>query len=363
MIVFWVVAGVLAAAAAGLVLQRAASAAREDAFDPTRDLYRRQLAEIDELGDRGLIAETERRSAQAEAGRRLLRAAEAPQAEWRAGGDGRRFLLAAIGAASALAVGVYGFTGAIGVPDQPFARRLAAWRSADPASLSAPELAAVLTGITRERPGDVEALRFLAIAQEASQAPAEAVRTLRRAVRAAPDHADLWEMLGEALMSQASGEVTPGARRAFQEALKRDPTLPGARFQLARLQVEGGDKAAGLAAWRRIAAELPASDPRRQAVLASITEAEAPANAQAETGRLAMIQGMVEGLAARLGASPDDPDGWVRLVRAYAVLGENPKRDDALRQARTRYAAKPEILARLEAAAQAEPMRPAEPSP
>jgi cytochrome c-type biogenesis protein CcmH len=63
------------------------------------------------------------------------------------------------------------------------------------------------------------------------------------------------------------------------------------------------------------------------------------------------IRGMVDGLAARLKAQPDDPDGWVRLVRAYAVLGETAARDDALAQARARYANQPGELAALAAAA------------
>jgi cytochrome c-type biogenesis protein CcmH len=66
---------------------------------------------------------------------------------------------------------------------------------------------------------------------------------------------------------------------------------------------------------------------------------------------------MVQGLAQRLAANPDDPEGWVRLVRAYAVLGDAAKRDAALRQARARYAARPQTLAQLDAAARAEPMR------
>ena len=38
--------------------------------------------------------------------------------------------------------------------------------------------------------------------------------------------------------------------------------------------------------------------------------------------RTAFIRSMVEGLAARLEEQPDDPDGWLRLARSYAVLGE-----------------------------------------
>ncbi len=66
---------------------------------------------------------------------------------------------------------------------------------------------------------------------------------------------------------------------------------------------------------------------------------------------------MVAGLADRLKAQPDDPEGWVRLVRAYAVLGETAKREAALKAASIRYAKQPEILEQLSEAAKAEPMR------
>ncbi|MDH5488550.1 MAG: c-type cytochrome biogenesis protein CcmI, partial [Rhodospirillaceae bacterium] len=38
-----------------------------------------------------------------------------------------------------------------------------------------------------------------------------------------------------------------------------------------------------------------------------------------------MIRSMVERLAARLQENPDDLEGWVRLERAYQVLGEAEK--------------------------------------
>jgi len=47
----------------------------------------------------------------------------------------------------------------------------------------------------------------------------------------------------------------------------------------------------------------------------------------------------------------------VRLVRAYAVLGDVKKRDTALQSARARYASRPDILEQLAQAAAAEPMR------
>jgi cytochrome c-type biogenesis protein CcmH len=45
--------------------------------------------------------------------------------------------------------------------------------------------------------------------------------------------------------------------------------------------------------------------------------------------RRQMIQGMVDGLAARLERNPKDLAGWLRLGRAYAVLGQIAKAADA----------------------------------
>ncbi|HEY9219142.1 MAG TPA: c-type cytochrome biogenesis protein CcmI, partial [Phenylobacterium sp.] len=63
MIGFWVAAGLLAAATAVLVLHRARAAANASPEDATLAVYRRQLGEIDDLAARGLLAETERKSA------------------------------------------------------------------------------------------------------------------------------------------------------------------------------------------------------------------------------------------------------------------------------------------------------------
>lgn len=357
MIVFWAVAGLLSAVAAGLILQSAArAAAHAGSEDPTRALYRRQLAEIDDLAERGLIAEPERKSAYAEAARRLLSAAGAAAAPWRADAGLRRALLALAALVPVVAIGLYLFTGAPGFGDQPLAARIAAWRQADPAELTPPQLSAVLRAMVAERPNDPEGWRYLAMMEGASGDPAAASRALRRAITLAPDRAELWEGLGESLLAEADGEMSPQARRAFEEALKRDPKSVAARFHLAAAQILSGEKAEGLAVWRALADELPADDPRRPNLLAAIAQVEGRP-APAPPGQMAAIRGMVEGLAARLEQAPDDPEGWVRLVRSYAVLGDTAKRDQALAAARARYAGRPEVLEQLEAAAKAEAMR------
>jgi len=357
MFVFWVVAGVLSAVAAGLILFRAAGAAsRGEPVDPTPWVYRRQLAEIDELAERGLIGESERRGAHAEAGRRLLAAADKPGDAWDAEPAGRGAVMAVAVVAPALALALYIAVGTPGLGDQPFAARLKGWQEANPASLAPPELAAVLRKVVGERPNDVEGLRYLAIAEGASQNPGGAVRALRQALSLAPERADLWEMMGEALTFEANGQVTPEAAAAFEQTLRLDPRSVGARFHLARRKLAAGDRAGADADWSALLADLPLDDPRREPLQAAIAEARTPAPAAAPPG-LDAIRGMVSGLAERLAAQPDDPEGWVRLVRSYAVLGDTAKRDAALKQAREHYATQPDVLNQLAQAARAEPMR------
>ncbi len=63
-----------------------------------------------------------------------------------------------------------------------------------------------------------------------------------------------------------------------------------------------------------------------------------------QTERDDMIAGMVAGLAARLEAEPNDPDGWVMLVRSYATLGEMDKAQDAYRQASATFKDDAQVL-------------------
>ncbi len=364
MIVLWVAAGLLSVAAASLVLFRAAqAAARAAPADTTSVFYRRQLAEIGDLADRGLLGADERKGAEAEAARRMLTAADAPIVAWSTV-QSRPAILAAVIAAPALALGLYLIVGSAGSEDQPFAGRLAKWRAAGPQSLQPAEMAAVLGQLTQERPNDPDGFRFLALADGASQNPAGAVRALRRAVKLAPQRADLWEMLGEAQVYVANGGLTPEATDAFVHTIKLDPANVAARFHLARARIKAGDKAGGIAQWKALLADMAANDPRRADLMSAIAEAEGtappspPAQPQGLSGdQMTAVRGMVANLANRLAASPDDPAGWMQLVKAYSVLGDTEKRDAALKTARARYVGKPDVLDALTKAAATERMK------
>ena len=355
MLVFWGVAGLLAAAAAGLILFRAAGATTP-ARDPLTAFYQRQIAEIDDLAERGLIPESERKGAHAEAGRRLLAAADAPAAAWSEAG-GRSFGLVASGVAPALALGLYFTVGAAGAPDQPYARRLAHWRAADLTTLTAPQIAAVLRQVTSERPNQAEGFRLLGLAEGAAQNPAGAVRALRRGVALEPARADIWQMLGEALVFEGAGKVGPDAVAAFGETLQRDPGNVPARFYLAQADAEAGRTSQATNRLQALLASLPAEDSRRSDVQAALASLDGRAPVGLDPAQLTAVRGMVAGLAARLKTQPDDPEGWVRIVRAYAVLGDMGQRDIAYAAARARYASRPEMLQALDAAARAEALQ------
>jgi cytochrome c-type biogenesis protein CcmH len=352
MIAFWIAAAVLSAAAAALMLAMGARAAAPAGEDPALALHRRQLSEIDELAERGLLADAERDAARAEAGRRMLGAADHQDVQ---GAGGRRLALVAAALTPIAAVAVYLFVGSPQMADQPFGKRLAEWRAGDPAKLDPPQMAAVLRMIAAERPRDPEPLRNLALAELASDNPAGAVDALRKALTISPRRADLWAMLGEVFVMQTGGEVGGDARAAFGEALRIDPTSQGARYFVARGDIAAGRVAEGLAVWKTLLDELPAGDPRAQSLGAEIASVESAGGLKPVQEQPAemegAIRGMVDGLAAKLAANPDDPEGWVRLVRAYTVLGETEKRDAALARARALFKTDADVLAALDEAA------------
>lgn len=367
MIAFWVAAGLISAAAAILILLRAAQAAARTApVDTTSVFYRRQLAEIGDLADRGLLGAEERSTAEAEAGRRMLGAADAPAETWSQAPSRAPILIAAL-AAPALALGLYLMLGSPGVADQAFQTRLAKWLDTPPQELQPGEITAVVAAKVKDHPNDPDGYKYLALSRGGTGDLLGAIQALRRGVRVAPNRADLWEMLGDAELYRANGAQTDAALDAFKQVIRLNPASAAARFQLAAAKIRGGDRAGGLADWHALLAAMPANDPRRANVQAAIAEIEggpAPAAVAAlapakglTAEQQTMVQGMVTGLAQRLAANPDNPSGWVQLVKAYAVLGDTAKRDAALKTARARYAGKPDVLDALKQAAATERMQ------
>ncbi|MGC1302292.1 MAG: c-type cytochrome biogenesis protein CcmI, partial [Caulobacteraceae bacterium] len=259
---FWIVAGLLAAAACALVIAaagRAASlAAKEDGEDPALGVYRRHLADLDEQVRQGLLGPDEHAAARAEAARRLLKSADASRRGERPGGRRSRMLVVGGGVLAAfVALGIYMTFGSPGLPDQPYRKRLAGWRVSDPATLDPPRMAALLREITKTRPADPQAFEYLGRAELAAGDGFAAARAFGTAAKLAPGRADLYAEQGEALAVDADGKISPEARTAFGRALAVDPKNAVARYFLGRARIADGDVKGGLAEWRALAADLP----------------------------------------------------------------------------------------------------------
>ena len=185
----------------------------------------------------------------------------------------------------------------------------------------------------------------------------EADDAYRRAISLKPDQPQLHAELGEVLVLEAGGTVTPAAEAEFGKS----GNDPRARFYGAEADLQRGDNGAAKTALQALLADAPVDAPWRKIVaarLAEIAPGEPQAGAKTPAGptgqdiaaaqsispeeRQAMIRGMVERLAARLDQNPDDKEGWTRLARAYDVLGETEK----ARAARARAAAVEEPASR-----------------
>lgn len=167
---------------------------------------------------------------------------------------------------------------------------------------------------------------------EAHTAPQVSIAELEDALRAEPKDYKGWIALAEA-RSRAGDQI--GAAAAIGEGKRH---YMGAPFVIQKFAE--AEQALGLDL-------LPPSETVRGPDADQIVAAQSlTAEEQAD-----MIDGMVAGLAARLEEQPNNPDGWVMLVRSYATLGRIEKAEAAYATAREVFAAEPALLSRLEAEA------------
>src|SRR3954453_10440645 len=249
-----------------------------------------------------------------------------------------------------------------------------------------------LTAHLKDHPDDMTGWVLLARSDMSLNRFQEAADAYKRAADLSDKRADILGDWGEALVLASSGTVTPAAKEAFQAGLKDPEQAPRSRYYLALAQMQQGDTKGALQAWVDLEADSPADadwlpmvrkrieqtsaslglDPttlktsggaeRPKAVAAAAPPAHPPmkppaatAGAAPATGsapdpqkvreaqqslagaspqdRQAMINSMVERLAARVQQQPDDVEGWTRLGRSYGVLNQPAKAREAYARA------------------------------
>jgi len=372
----WIVMAVLTAAASLTVLIPLGRSPRAlpVVAGSARSIYRDQLDELSRDRERGLIGDAEAEAARIEISRRLLNTAAADVAATQPKSAYRMERLVAVIAVPLIAIGTYLYVGSPELADLPIASR-----AVEPAAEgSVDDLIAKVEAHLAANPEDGRGWEILSPIYMRLGRFDDAVRALGNAKRLLGSTAERESLYGEALTRASGDVVTDEARAAFERALKFDPQEARSRFYLAYSLAQSGKKDEAIAAWNALIATAPADAPWLGAARAELAKlqptttvpsATAPADAarppppgpseadiaaaaaQTPAERQAMIEGMVDGLAARLDAEPSDPQGWERLFRAYMVLGRQDEANAALARARAALADRPDLLAVVEKAA------------
>ena len=212
-------------------------------------------------------------------------------------------------------------------------------------------LIATLARRMPSRPGDVEGWSLLGRGYMTLGNSAQAEKALARAVEAAKAEngaapPQLLSSYGEA-MAESAGQVTKEAEAVFREALTEDPRDLMSRYYVGLAMATRGDKDGALQLWEQVLADAPPDTPWRGALVDQVAALKAQSGGAAPNP-----MAMVQQLASRLESNPNDLEGWLRLIRAYSVLGDRPKATAALTRAKGVFANQAQAQAALAKEAQ-----------
>jgi cytochrome c-type biogenesis protein CcmH len=219
-----------------------------------------------------------------------------------------------------------------------------------PSNENYPALVATLARRMPERPNDLDGWSFLGRGYVALGNPTEGAKAYARAVAIAreegvPNLGALLTEYGEALI-EANRQVTEEAEGAFKEALEQEPGSLIPRYYLGLARAERSDKEGALEYWEKLVADAPDNTPWRGQLIDQVATLKGQTGGEAPNP-----MAMVAQLANRLESNPNDLEGWLRLIRAYSVLGDKEKAVAALTKARSVFSSQAEAKTALDAAA------------
>ncbi|AXA42030.1 cytochrome c-type biogenesis protein CcmI [Rhizobium leguminosarum] len=352
---FWILVAALTAALAVILLYpllRGAKAA-DNIRAGEAAVYRDQLRELDRDLDGGLITSEEADYARAEIGRRLIAVSADEPAETPKPARHHRFTEAfVLLVLPVLGLCLYLTTGRPDLPSQPLEARLE-----NPGN----DVAVMITKAERhlaEKPDDGKGWDVLAPIYFRTMRVSDAQVAYRNAIRLLGPSPVRLDGLAETLMAVSDGVVTEEARQVLEQSLTLQPDNPRARFYIALSMEQAGRPDEARQAFEALAKQSPSDAPWLPLVNQHIAmnggapagtdkvvpgaNPAAPGNptqqdvAAAENmsagDRQQMIRGMVESLDAKLSEDPNNFEGWVRLVRSYAVLNDKDRAAGALKR-------------------------------
>jgi cytochrome c-type biogenesis protein CcmH len=397
----WIVLTVMVAiVAAGLTVPLVRRhEARADARAATLAVLKDQLSDVDVQLAAGTLQPADADSLRLEIKRRMLAAghiaedAPRPFAARALGG-------VAIGLAALVALAAAAMYAGMGKPGMGSGAVTATAPSAAPVAApneqqATAEIAQLIAGLEKKvaaKPEDPQGWQLLGWAYFQTGRFADAATAYGKAVALKPDGPGYQSAWGEALVQAGNGTVSPIAGAAFEKARAQDPNDARARYFLGLAKQQAGNAKGALDDWFALLAESPADAPwvpQLRGVIDEVSKgagidvtarlaamkppasggatvavpglppgapgptAEQMASAQqmAPGDQQAMIRGMVDRLAGKLAANPNDEAGWLRLMRARMVLGEGAEAAKARDSALKAFAGDAAAQGRIKAAA------------
>jgi cytochrome c-type biogenesis protein CcmH len=361
----WFIFGLMTAAALFAVLWPLGRYPRAAPGGSDLMVYKDQLQEIDRDRAAGLIGEAEAEAARLEVSRRLLAAADAQprdagESPAAAAVPQRRRRAAAIAALVILPLGPTGLYMALGSPDVPAHPAFARVKKPQ-GQESIATLVSQVEEHLASNPADGAGWELIAPVYMRLGRFGDAVEARRKALTLNGASAVREADLGEALAAAANGIVTTEAKLAFERALAHDAREAKARYFLGLAEEQDGKNDQAASTWRALLADAPADAPWAAFVreaLARVSGTPAPeagpsagdvgaAASMSDEERREMVRGMVARLADRLHDNGADVEGWLRLVRAYVVLGDRDKAKGAAAEAKRALVDRPDELKRV----------------
>ncbi|HPF47050.1 MAG: c-type cytochrome biogenesis protein CcmI [Alphaproteobacteria bacterium] len=322
----------------------------EEAGTPDIDVYKAQLDELENDLSRGLISEEEAKRSRIEIERRILKAADYENKHIKS--EKPNWIIAGSIITVFILSGVfYWKVGTPGMPDYPVKQVTKDRTDKEQAEEieKTEKLKAQLIETLAKHPPDARGLVYLSRLEMSLGNFQEASEDLYQAHLLDPENFDLLLMYAESLIVAAQERVTPAALVILNKAAKIKPDHPGPQYYLALADFQAGDVETAHSEWVKISKSLEANNPLKALVdlwigraekelglAQGLPETKAPAisSEQAEAiGNMdkneqqEFIRQMVNQLAEKQQENPGNIEGWLRLSRAYAVLGQ---KDDAI---------------------------------
>ena len=327
-------------------------------------VYKDQLQEIDRDREAGLIGEAEAETARLEVSRRLLAAADTqpPSAPLTPSPPMLRHRRAAVIATLIiLPLGPPSLYIALGSPSIPWEPAFARVDTGQGRELIG-SLVSKVEAHLASNPNDGSGWEVIAPVYMRLGRFDDAVVARKKSLALNGESPTRQADLGEAITAAADGVVTADAKAAFESAVARDPHEMKARYFLGLAAEQDGSAAQAITIWRSLLADAPAGAPWIKFVSEALSRAGAEqistpgpsvedvaaAADMTDDARRSMIRGMVARLAGRLHDNGTDVEGWLRLVRAYAVLGDRDKARDTASDARRALSDHPDEIKRID---------------